>query len=171
MTSEQAIASGIFHWYKEERTEDRYGRFYVTHSTDRVQGRVAFDETRMRALVGKRVRILCEVVEARKSGHVGDLYHKIFPTTPNKGEVVDLGVGIFNVVEGPPEGSPQFSLEPTDGRKVFWMDPHKLYRLHDQTVRVFVHPTTDEFSAAPNLKTPDGPVHIIVPDYDPRDTN
>jgi hypothetical protein len=42
-------------------------------------------------------------------------------------------------------------LVPADGRGMLWLDPRKLYRLHDQTVELFVEETADDFSPKPEL--------------------
>jgi hypothetical protein len=47
--------------------------------------------------------------------------------------------------------APTIRLVPGDGREVFWFDPHKLYRLHDQTIDLFIEETTDDFSPRPNV--------------------
>lgn len=47
---------------------------------------------------------------------------------------------------------PDIFLTPKDPSKNLWMDPRKLYRLHDQTVVVYVEETTEPFSKRPNLK-------------------
>jgi hypothetical protein len=52
-------------------------------------------------------------------------------------------------------------LAPSDGRETFWMDPRKLYRLHDQTVDVLVEETADEFTVAPDLKASEPGVVIV----------
>jgi len=149
----ERVGHGIFGWNGKERRTDRYGAF--------VLGERPFDGNReaaayldipaLKELVGKRVHITCVAVKTRKSGHVGDLFHKIHPTTPAVGEVVDLGIGVLHLDNAGYEGRLAVVLEPGDGRLKFWMDPHKLYRLHDQTVDLFVEPTEEDFTPAPNL--------------------
>ncbi len=67
------------------------------------------------------------------------------------GEVIDLGVGEFATYEE--GGYAQFALRPNDNRKFWHIDPYKLYRLHDQTVEVYIAVTDVPFTEAP--KHPD----------------
>lgn len=160
------IGSGVFTWDGQERRSDRYGAFVLDHSAysgERVC-EVALDMPALRALAGRRVRLVAVVLEARKSGHVGDLTHEIYPSTPEVGERVELGVGELRIgrVEWPPNFVPSIELVPSDGRKVFWIDPRKLYRLHDQTVEIYAEETEDAPHAAPDLKKAEREVRVAV---------
>lgn len=53
------------------------------------------------------------------------------------------------------DDDPNIALVPGDGRETMWIDPRLLYRLHDQTVDVFIEETTDDFSPAPDLRSAD----------------
>jgi hypothetical protein len=86
------------------------------------------------------------VTETRESGHIGDLFHGFAPSMPDVGEVVDLGVGILDAERVEWCDDPTIVLKPGDGREHFWYDPRKLYRLHDQTVDLFVEETGDPFT-------------------------
>jgi hypothetical protein len=90
-----------------------------------------------------------KVVESRPSGHAGDLFRKILPPeqpTP-VGTVIDLGEGELFVWhendDGFPTGGIHIGLRPDDGRKTDWFDPNLLYRLHDQTLEIFIEPISD----------------------------
>jgi len=61
-----------------------------------------------------------------------------------------LGVGILLSPIGW-DGQPDLTLQPGDGRDVFWIDPRVLYRLHDQTVEVYAEETDEDFTPAPEL--------------------
>jgi len=141
------VATGIFMWEGLERRSDRYGRFYACSSTlnGNVEVQPTFEVEAAEALNGKRVRITVEVVSARESGHVGDMFHGISPMKPKKGDVIDLGVGIFDVGRNY-NNDPDIGLRPNDGRSAWWINPNQLYKLHDQTVNVFVEETQDEFT-------------------------
>lgn len=151
------IAHGVFTWDGQERRSDRYGAIHLANRPyDGTGGitKVHHEIEQLSKLRGKRVHVTCVVLESRKSGHVGDLSHQIFPTQPEVGETIDLGVGYLFLEEGY-DGTPDICLHPEDGRKVFWMDPHKLYRLHDQTVDIFIEKTSEECSPRPMLTTVD----------------
>lgn len=154
------IGTGVLSWDGSERRTDRYGAIVLDHGTypgERVC-EARLDLPALEALLHKRVRLVAVVLAARPSGHIGDLSHGIFPSQPDVGERVELGVGEldFETLEWSPPVI-AIALEPRDKRDVltretFWMDPRKLYRLHDQTVELFAEETSDPLHAAPNLK-------------------
>jgi hypothetical protein len=45
------------------------------------------------------------------------------------------------------DGVPAVVLRPGDPRDELWIDPRKLYRLHDQTVELLIEETEDAFSS------------------------
>jgi hypothetical protein len=160
MTSER-VGFGIFGWSGTERRTDRYGGFVLNQATFEGADRVAahLDNKALEPLIGKRVHIWCKVITNRESGHAGDLFLGILPTKPEIGEVVDLGVGTLDLEWGF-EGLTAVVLRPGDGRDTFWYNPHKLYRLHDQTVEVFIEATDLPFTEAPALKKQTEPMTI-----------
>ncbi len=134
------IAHGVFTWHGAERRSDRYGTFAIdtTPYNNTITVPAMVDPT-VESLEGERVQIQVEVVEARDSGHIGDLFRGIFPTTPEVGTVIDLGEGVLFIERNDwSVGGMMFGLLPDDDREVDWFDPHKLYRLHDQTVKVYM---------------------------------
>lgn len=139
------INMGVFMWHAEERRSSRYGGFYLCcqpYNSNPVLEFIQCDEEGLQALRGHKVHIKAKVIDNRKSGHIGDLSLEIRPSKPEVGEVVDLGVGILELGRPLEPGySPVFFLKPGDGRRAFWLDPHKFYRLHDQTVEVTVEDT------------------------------
>ena len=143
------IAHGVFGWDAGERQTNRYGGFQLVDRP--YEGPVAatpsFDRDSAAEYVGKRVRVVAKVVEARKSGHAGDKFLKCYPTTPDVGEEIVLGVGIFGLTTNSYDRSiVKVELEPEDGRRELWIDPRRLYRLHDQTVDLFVEETNEPCS-------------------------
>lgn len=167
MGKAKRVGHGIVSWSSTERQSDRYGAIVVGQHNFDGDVRVAahLDVAALRTRVGKRVHITCKIVASRKSGHLGDLHHGIKPSTPKVGEVIDLGVGTLNLEDAGFEGLTAVVLEPGDGRKHFWFDPYKLYRLHDQTVDVFIEATDEAFSPAPTIKAhEDGPESVDVGD-------
>jgi hypothetical protein len=93
----ERVGHGVFGWSGTERRTDRYGAFVLAATAYASSDRIAnhLDVKALRLLNGKRVHITCKVVTNRESGHAGDLALKVFPTTPDVGEVVDLGVARF----------------------------------------------------------------------------
>jgi hypothetical protein len=142
MKKKKKIASctGIFTWDGIERRSDRYGAVNISatdfDSTARVERK--FDIDGLRQLVGKRVSIKARVLAVRDSGHLGDLFRGIFPSRPDVGEVIDLGQGTLALEACSWDEFPAIALKPPDGRQHDWYAPHKLYRLHDQTVELMV---------------------------------
>lgn len=149
------LASGVFGWSREERCTNRYGKFeFRTEPYDGgVVADVSYDVDAMEALVGNKVRLVARVTATRKSGHCGDLYLGIKPSTPKLGEEIELGVGTL-LIEAGDDTDCRIGLKPSDGREEFWIDPRILYRLHDQTVELLAEKTDAEFSPAPKIETP-----------------
>ena len=143
--------TGIFSWDGHERRSSRYGSFgvYPANYEQTVKVIPYFNLEALKELEGKRVKVTVTVLCDYESGHIGDLFLKTFPSRPKVGEVVDLGVGTFNLIET--EFGPNFQLTPNDGREEFWMDPKKLYRLHDQVVSVSFEVTEEDFSPPPSI--------------------
>jgi hypothetical protein len=149
---------GIFMWTSHERRSNRYGAFYLaTQNYDETVTVKADLHDDLNALVGKRVKVSCRVLANRVSGHVGDLFLNIFPTTPELGEIVELGVATL-ALEPTDGGEMQIVMVPNDQREELWIDPRLLYHLHDQTVGLYVRETDEPFSPVPVLdeRAPDG---------------
>lgn len=150
MSTTIITGTGIFTWDGRERRSDRYGVFALdkTDYNETARARdVGWTITRaeLADLTGLQASIKVEVLETRQSGHIGDFFRGIFPETPDVGEVIDLGTGElfadFDRMDWAVGGF-GIGLKPADGRENDWFDPRKLYRLHDQTVRVTVQVTT-----------------------------
>jgi hypothetical protein len=80
-------------------------------------------------MAGKHGRLVAIVKEVRPSHHVGDLYHGVFPQTPQVGQHIMLGKGTLFFADDETVG-----IRPDDGRDTLWMDIKALYNAHDQTV-------------------------------------
>ncbi len=120
------LGTGILNWNKSERVSDRYGAVFL--DTD-------LHADAITPLLGKKGKLICEVLETRASNHIGDLSRGISPSTPKVGDTIELGEGILftegslnNLVVG---------LKPEDERATDWLNPHKLYNVHAQTVNLF----------------------------------
>ena len=147
------VGYGILSWDGSERRSNRYGAVVLDgqdyHCSSTVE--VRLDPEAVAALESKRVRLWAVVVEARESGHIGDMFLKIKPSKPEVGEVIELGVGVFRAEPAPWGGLTQVVLVPGDGRKELWIDPRALYRGHDQTVELHAELTEAPFSEVPVL--------------------
>lgn len=154
------IGYGILTWGGEERRGDRYGSIVLMGQNYNQDSEVKpyVNAEAVSQLDTKRVRLTAKVMETRQSGHIGDLFLGLSPSTPEVGEVIELGVGVLNVGAAWEPGLTKFVLEPEDGREHFWIDPRLLYRLHDQTVELYAEETTDACHAAPDLKSGDSGV-------------
>lgn len=146
------IGSGIFTWCAAERMSGRYGAFFLapTDFSETVVRPVHLDLPALSDLEGLHVRITVGVVESRPSGHGGDQALKVFPgAPPAAGTMIQLGVGrlvLMDHSDFDPDAHPTqvgIGLAPSDGRHLLWLDPEILYLLHDQTVELFIEPTTD----------------------------
>lgn len=125
------IGTGRLSWDRSERVSDRYGTVQLFDGDAEVTPDLAF----VRATVPARGHLIAKVLYTRKSEHVGDLFRGIFPSTPDVGEIIDLGEGtLFS------EGN-SVGLFPDDRRESDWLDPKKLYRAHDQDVMLIFEPT------------------------------
>lgn len=148
------IGTGVFGWDGAERRSDRYGAVHLG-ADPYGKGAVCTPELDLEvvmSLVARKVKMWAIVVETRKSDHLGDLFHKIYPSTPEVGERVELGVGLLGVQSVEWDANPSLILAPADGRTTFWIDPRAFYRLHDQTVELYVEETDEPFHPVPDLK-------------------
>lgn len=133
------IGEGIFGWPAGERRTDRYGTCFVANGTwDEDTGQ---PEMNLDGIVGKHGKLIAVVLETRESGHIGDLFHGFFPETPEVDEKIELGEGTLFSDRIESAHLDVIGLEPDDDRNEFWLDPKKMYRCHDQTVRLEFHET------------------------------
>ena len=150
------IGRGVFSWDSTERRSNRYGSFHLADrpydGEDREE--VALDIQACRDLCGKRVHLVADVVATRESGHIGDVFLGIYPSKPQPGERIDLGVGVLDLTPSWEEGSYDIVLKPEDGRAELWIDPRQLYRLHDQTVNIHVEETDAPCTPMADLTPP-----------------
>lgn len=84
--------------------------------------------------LGRRGRLIAEVVANYPVGHPGDLVREIVPEPAAPGESVILGEGwLFLDTE---HGARALGLRPNEPRKTDWLDPHQIYRVLWQRVRL-----------------------------------
>jgi len=123
----QELGTGVFDWNREERISDRYGLVKLFDSSGSVRKEIKLQ----RLKEGSHGRLVAVVRETRDTAHIGDLFHRVFPTRPELNERVVLGEGtLFFDEDG-------VGLSPDDGRDTLWLNMHALYRVHNQTVALF----------------------------------
>lgn len=120
------LGIGILNWDRGERVSDRYG-FVKLFTSVGIEETLLFDEDHK----DRKGRLVAKVIETRKSDHIGDLFHGVFPVTPDVGESIILGEGMLAVDDD------AVGLKPEDGRESMWLDIWKLYRAHLQTVELY----------------------------------
>lgn len=153
------IAVGVLTWNRHERVSNRYGFVAVTDRDSREEKLTAISPVVFRDAfpeVGRKVRMICKVLEACDSSHIGDVFLGIFPSRPEIEEIIDFGVGRFVCeADNAYAGGVMFGLKPSDGRDELWIDPRKLYRAHEQTVEVWAVETNEDEAPVADLKCGD----------------
>jgi hypothetical protein len=141
------LGEGVLTWSANERRSDRYGSVYLI-----AEGHNSRSAGPSPSLVNRDLamelnclpgELLAVVTEARDSTHVGDFFRGISPRRPKIGQIIILGRGnlFYELV---PAGGVQIGLRPRDWRERAsdWLDIRALYDAHEQSVRLFFHPTT-----------------------------
>jgi hypothetical protein len=130
MSNVHIIGEGILGWGREERVSDRYGAISLFGA----------DESELRldvkSIAGKKGKLRAVVLETRQSRHIGDFFHGFRPVTPELDEVIELGIGTAFFEADETGGGDRVGVEPEESRDYFWMNPQRLYRANDQTVRL-----------------------------------
>lgn len=134
------LGEGVLTWGRSERVSDRYGFVYLIG-----EGGNSMTENHVRIPLKGALRIsgegrlLCEIIATRESTHIGDLFHGVFPATPEVGELILLGEGTASR-DRTEEGDDTIGLVPEDGRAYFWLDIRALYDCHEQSVKLWFVP-------------------------------
>jgi len=129
MNTATTLGEGVLNWSRYERMGHRYGAIHLETEPNSEQYATWQD-----APTGTKGTLVAYVLATRQSGHIGDLFRGIGPSTPKVGEEITLGTGtLFAEYD---DGVPRIGVEPEDGRETDWMDPGALYRCHNQTVRL-----------------------------------
>jgi len=123
----ELIGTGILSWPSAERISGRYGCMNLRRDLND-----DFFIKLKRNLSGRCGTLVAVVKETRSSGHVGDFFRGLRPSTPKIGERIELGTGTIFY-----DDHKTIGLRPGDGRGSDWLDPRKLYRLHDQTIKLY----------------------------------
>lgn len=135
------IGTGALSWAKKERVTDRYG-FVGLFNEDSEDKKIAEDAALLMKIIppllNKKFKMVAEVLETRKSTHIGDLQHGYRPVTPEKGDMIELGEGYLQHYEL--DGCDYVGLKPIMAGK-HWMDAKALYRAHEQTVNLYLIPS------------------------------
>lgn len=132
------LGTGPLTWNSTERKSDRYGSVFLhpTSTHEEYLEKVDFDPRICKAHAGKKGKLVAEVTGTRESSHIGDLFHQIFPEIPEVGEEIELGSGelFYELQNGKWHA---VGLRPDDRRSEFWLNPKKLYRAHEQSVKLW----------------------------------
>lgn len=123
----EELGTGVLDWDSEERISDRYGLVKLFDQPGPAKTAIT-----LRQLTGgAHGRLVSVVRETRDSAHIGDLFHRVFPSKPELNEQIVLGKGTLFFENG------GVGLLPDDGRDTLWLNIHALYRVHTQTVTLF----------------------------------
>lgn len=137
------LGMGSLSWNGAERRTDRYGAIGL-FSSDSQGNEIVPDAHLLSGSIirhaGKKGRLVCVVLVNRESTHIGDLFRGIGPTKPDVGEEIILGEGHLFYQKLSDQPITSLGLQPEDGRAKDWLDPHKLYRAHEQTVELYFEP-------------------------------
>jgi len=128
----QEIGTGVLDWDREERISDRYGLVVLFDAPNDPRRPIPLRH----GSEGKYGRLVAIVRETRDSSHIGDLFHNVFPSTPDLGQTVVIGEGTLFFMGN------RVGLTPEDNRRTLWLDIHALYRVHNQTVTLFFEAAT-----------------------------
>jgi hypothetical protein len=147
------LGHGILTWDGSERRTGRYGTITLddTDFAETVKTPSHLDVSAIEQLCEQRVTLKAVVVESRQSGHAGDRFLDIYPSTPLIGDTIIIGTGKLFVIPISWGNGLSIGLQPQDGREEQWIDPGILYRLHDQTIQLFATTTDQPDHDAPNI--------------------
>lgn len=123
----EEIGTGVLDWDRGERISDRYGSVQLFDNPGPRKRPVELRQEQE----GMRGHLIAVVRETRDSPHIGDLFHRVFPSTPSVGDNIVLGEGTLFFQDN------AVGLVPDESRKTLWLDIRALYRLHNQTVTLF----------------------------------
>lgn len=139
---EYVLGTGVLTWARGERVSDRYGSVFLmpegqdslNHGDRGPYAATSDDPIIDLTRVDGQGRLIAEVLKTRQSTHIGDLFRGLSPTTPQVGDRLILGEGTIWFLSE--EWGDQVGLSPDDDRDADWLDPHVLYQVHEQTVRL-----------------------------------
>jgi hypothetical protein len=134
------LGKGILTWTRHERIGDRYGIVFLMQDgqTSETPERDGI-ELNGHGYESKRGKLVVNILDARESSHIGDLFHGFFPSTPEIGERIELGEGelFFESYIGNNVHYDCVGLKPNDNRETFWLNPQRLYKVHEQLVELY----------------------------------
>lgn len=126
------LIKGNLTWKRDERVTDRYGTINLQQECPRAYN-----------YIGQRGRLVVKVLGTREITHLGDFFRGIYPSIPEIDDEFVLGEGEFFTEE---EGDSDLGtithmgLKPDDNRSNDWLDPHQLYKVHNQYVSLWFEP-------------------------------
>jgi hypothetical protein len=123
----EEIGTGVLDWDREERISDRYGSVMLLDRPQSYHKPLGLCRSNER----KHGQLLAIVRDVRESPHIGDLFHEVYPSKPNVGDLIVLGEGTLFF------SADRVGLLPDDNRSSLWLDINALYCVHNQTVTLF----------------------------------
>jgi len=134
------LGTGILTWMPGERRSDRYGYVYLLRYGNSESD--TWENIPIKHISVQRGKLVAKIVETRTSSHIGDLFHCVFPRTPDVGQEIVLGTGtlVFNDFEDEGGDGTEVGLYPDDDRSTMWLDMRALYDCHEQTVELRFEP-------------------------------
>jgi hypothetical protein len=129
-TNSILVGCGVLTWCRTERISDRYGTVWLMESDSGEPSEIVCPKGR-----GK---LFALVIEARKSGHIGDILRGLYPSKPTNGDRFELGEGTAFLQKM--DGVICVGVKPGD-RENDWLNPECLYRCHNSLVELHWEPS------------------------------
>ena len=137
------LGEGFLLWLAQERHTDRWGLVCLA---ERREENAANVPLHTRGLVGRRGRLVAQVLEVRQEPVLGDVFRWLMPETPKVGEIFELGEGTIMR-----DGAFRVGCRPDDGRPIDWLNPKALFRAKLHLVRLWFLPADGKEDTAPVL--------------------
>jgi hypothetical protein len=127
MHEELFIGEGVLEWPPQERETGRYGVITLWDGTGKDAKRVI-----LKRKLTRYGELWAMVTEARKPTHVGDPDRNLVPKAPERGNKFLIGEGILMYPD-----IRSIALQLISPDKFPWMNVGNLYRVINQTVKVY----------------------------------
>lgn len=134
------IGYGVLNWHDKEYISSRFG--YITLSGENNFIDKAFIFTKQIDLGNLYGKVL-----STRNSELSDYDENVKVITPKVGEMILLGQGtlVFSEEEN------GVGLFPSHGLEDYWLNPHSLYKLHSQTIELYIEPIEIIYIDKPDL--------------------
>jgi len=129
------LGEGFLLWLEQERYSDRWGLVFLAERREENAPHVPLHTC---GLVGRRGRLVVQVLEVRDEPVLGDVFRWLMPERPQVGEIFELGEGTIMQ-----DGAFQVGCRPDDGRPIDWLNPKALFRAKLHLVRLWFLPAEE----------------------------